>query len=204
MLRRSLQLTRLAHHSHRRLASSSASSLPRAAPTDKQPFTAPSSSEKGPDTTREQGGLGQVKFPDMAEIEKEVEHVVSIPSAPDSYRSSSSPSSASSSSSDAPSSTGTDEKVVTVSHPSTYAGGGPSLNSQGDDVQTGQAGDSTSALPKDADRSKEGGEGGGGGRPLNEEEVKGLWRLLGIVAGGLVVGTVTDPAWRRGEKKKNT
>ncbi|GAA5833778.1 hypothetical protein JCM11251_005963 [Rhodosporidiobolus azoricus] len=176
-----------------------ASSLPRVPPTDKQPFSPPPSASTS-ETQKEVPG--QVKFPDMDKVEREVEEAVSIPSAPDSYRSSAS----SDTSSPTSASSEIDEKVITASHPSTYIGGGPSSNAKADDVQPGQAGDSTSSLPEHADRSKEErsqGKGEGGNRPLNEEEMTGLWKLGGIMVGGLVIGTVTDPAWRRGEKRKD-
>ncbi|GAA6016900.1 hypothetical protein JCM10207_007840 [Rhodosporidiobolus poonsookiae] len=176
-----------------RLASTAPSST--ASKPKKQVDTAP----PAPDT---KGQLGQVEMPDMAAIEEEMEVRASIPSAPDAFHSSFSPSSSS-----------TDEtpaepaaQVITASHPSTYPSGGPSLNSQGDDVQPGQSGDSTTPLPRESDRSGEGSSREGGsqskaGEPLTADEARGAWALAGILVGGWVVGTVTDPGWRSASRK---
>ncbi|GAA6042216.1 hypothetical protein JCM8097_005097 [Rhodosporidiobolus ruineniae] len=167
-----------------------ASTLPRVAPVDGQPFSAP---DKG-DPSRKQGALGQVYMPDTAEIEKEVEHRISIPTAPDSYRSTPAPTASEAAAAADPSASVPKISTATPRDPSTLSSG-----SSGDDVQTGQAGDSTASLPKEADRSRDGNEGEGS-RPLTEDEKSGLWKLLGIVAGGYTLGLITDPKWRRGEK----
>ncbi|BGP13534.1 hypothetical protein JCM10213_006675 [Rhodosporidiobolus nylandii] len=97
---------------------------------------------------------GQVDLPDMAQIEREVEVRASIPSAPDTYLSTTT--SPPSSSDPAIPQDGAHEGAVhTASHPATH--GEISHGSRsGDDVQPGEAGDSTSALPGWADRSLEG------------------------------------------------
>ncbi|GAA5865915.1 hypothetical protein JCM8547_005756 [Rhodosporidiobolus lusitaniae] len=154
------------------------------------------------------GAEGQlVDLPDMEAIERVEETPIAIPTAPDSYVSSSSPfspsgkklpSSSSLSSKPTPTSASAEldqPSVITASHPSTYPGGGPSLGAHGDDVQEGKEGDSTSSTPKDKDRSRDGYEG----ERLSEEDRKGLWKLGGIMAVGYVAGLITDPKWRRGE-----
>ncbi|BGP13541.1 hypothetical protein JCM10213_006682 [Rhodosporidiobolus nylandii] len=146
---------------------------------------------------------GQVDLPDMAQIEREVEVRASIPSAPDTYLSRTSSTSADFNPSSPPD--GAQEGAVhTASHPSTH--GEISHGSKsGDDVQPGEAGDSTSSIPSNAHRNagSEGGSGEGGSRPLNEEEKKGLLKIAGIFAAGWGLSVVTDPRWRRGETAKD-
>ncbi|GAA5879140.1 hypothetical protein JCM1840_006206 [Sporobolomyces johnsonii] len=165
-----------------RLASTARPSpAPKKAPHDKIPFTAPPV-----DTTK--GKLAQVYLPDMAPLEQVRTVAIKIPSAPDTYSTSSS----TDSSDDFPT-LHASPKIITASHPSTYPSGGPSANALGDDVQLGEAGDSRSALPKEHDRSQDGYEG----RPLNAEEKRGLWKLAGIVGAGWGLSWATDPTRKK-------
>ncbi|CEQ39822.1 SPOSA6832_01376 [Sporobolomyces salmonicolor] len=165
-----------------RLASTARPSpAPKKAPHDKIPFTAPPV-----DTTK--GELAQVYLPDMAPLEQERTVEIKIPSAPDTY-------STSSHSADDFPTLHPSPQIITASHPSTYPSGGPSANALGDDVQPGEAGDSRSALPKEQDRSQDG--SSSEGRPLGAEEKRGLFKLAGVVAAGWTLSWVTDPARRK-------
>ncbi|BGP45735.1 hypothetical protein JCM10450v2_001565 [Rhodotorula kratochvilovae] len=131
---------------------------------------------------------GQVDLPDMAEIERTTEVRAKIPTAPDTYRDSSSSPDAE------PAPFVPPPAVSTAAHPSTLPGGGPSLQHSGDDaIATGGEGLG----------GERGGHGGreerfeGEDRPLNDEERQGLWVLGGLLAGGSFVGWATDPRRQR-------
>ncbi|GAA5980909.1 hypothetical protein JCM11641_005482 [Rhodosporidiobolus odoratus] len=135
-------------------------------------------------------GPGEVVMPDMSRVESQVEYLASIPLAPDSYSASSSVAPA-----PVPSS---EPKVTTAAHPTTLPGGSSSIShasTTGDDVQPGESGDkSSSLLPKGADRN---GKSNEEGKPLKEEDKKGLWVLGGILGSGYALSVATDPnGWR--------
>ncbi|BGO89293.1 hypothetical protein NBRC10512_001700 [Rhodotorula toruloides] len=162
----------------------SSTDLPVAPPHNSLPFAAPSAFEDK-DTTKG-SGLGQVKMPDMERVERgslrAEEEVGRVPTAPDTYRtSSSSPDSDSLPSNPMPS-------ISTAAHPSTMPGGGPISNVTGEDV----------LADSETSSSADGGHGQGKGkdsrdRPLNEQEKQGLYVLAGIVVGGLGLSTITAP-----------
>ncbi|GAA5883625.1 hypothetical protein JCM3774_001852 [Rhodotorula dairenensis] len=104
-------------------AKPAAADLPVKPAYDNVPFAAPTNKDET------QGQLGQVKLPDMARIENDPdqESAVRIPTAPDTYRS------AATSPDAPPDPVGHTPQVATASHPSTYPGGGPSLNKAGQD-----------------------------------------------------------------------
>ncbi|GAA6062173.1 hypothetical protein JCM10212_005128 [Sporobolomyces blumeae] len=172
-----------------------AADLPKAPPHDKVPFSAPPKDET-------KGQLGQVFMPDMAE--KPTVEPIKIPSAPDSYRTSTSDSTTNSSSE--PSSTDLSEsKVHTVSAPSTYPAGGPSsMAGSADDTFEGLPGDnelSASANdakahttgPSSSSSSNHDSSSSRAGEPLNHEERMGLVKLGGILFGGFVLSGLTRP-----------
>ncbi|GAA6049871.1 hypothetical protein JCM3770_004224 [Rhodotorula araucariae] len=131
---------------------------------------------------------GQVEMPDMDHIEHASEFRAKIPTAPDTYRDSSTSPDVEPAPFVAP------PAVSTAAHPSTLPGGGPSLMRSGDDAISGGG------------EGLGGDRGGHGGReerfefddrPLTDDERRGLWVLGGIVAGGSFVGWATDPRRQR-------
>ncbi|BGP53641.1 hypothetical protein JCM8202_003589 [Rhodotorula sphaerocarpa] len=158
---------------------------------DKRPFAPPAERDET------QGELGQVKMPDMESLGQRSEgrNEVKIPTAPDTYRTSSASSPDANGAATPPEPAPHAPHFATAAHPSTYPGGGPSQN---------RAGQESDVVLDHSSAQKHRGGGGSSSssgqekyewsdRPLNADERRGLLVLGGIVAGGLFLGTVTQP-----------
>lgn len=209
-------------------AKPAAADLPVKPAYDNVPFAAPTNK----DETR--GQLGQVDLPDMEKVEHEAEEEFTVrivsflsaiasievlltsslalfpraqPTAPDTYRSAET-------SPDAPSDpVGHAPQVATASHPSTYHGGGPSLNKAGQDgdVVVNQHGEgerksegrgekkknddgarSTQGQQKSEEQDKKSYKYEWKDRRLDADEKRGLYIVGGMLVGGYVLSTLTE------------
>ncbi|GAA5978807.1 hypothetical protein JCM10908_004494 [Rhodotorula pacifica] len=194
-------------------AKPAAADLPVKPAHDNLPFAAPSNKDET------KGELGQVDMPDMGRVEDKsseaAEFQVRIPTAPDTYRSSET-------SPDAPSEpVAHTPEVATASHPSTYHGGGPTLNKAGQDgdvvvdplgegegdskqkkAATSQPekdgkSDESASSEKDKERGEKSYKYEWKDRGLDDEEKRGLYLLGGMLVGGYVLSTVTQPGYLR-------